>query len=269
MGKVFHDTASAMSDAKSGVQSVGRALTLLQLLSAADEGLRLSGIAREAGLASSTTHRLLTTLEQHGFAQFEPETQLWHVGREAFAVGAAYGRRRNFVAAALPFLRRLRDATRETANLGILDHDQLVTVSQVESREIMRAISPPGGRVPVFCSGMGKAILATWPDADIEALAQRVGLRPMTRHSLRDIGAALDDIRAIRARGYAIDDEEHVTGLRCLAAVVWSPQAEAACAISVSGLAARLTDARIAAQAAHVTTIAGELTAALGGRRPD
>lgn len=258
-----------MAEPKSGVQSVGRALNLLQLLSAADDGLRVSDISRSAGLAVSTAHRLLTTLEQHGFAQFEPEAQLWHVGREAFAVGAAYGRRRNFVAAALPFLRRLRDATRETANLGILDHDQLVTVSQVESREIMRAISPPGGRVPVFCSGMGKAILATWPDDDIAALAQRVGLHPMTRKSLRDVDAALADIRACRERGYAIDDEEHVTGLRCLAAVVWSPQGEPACAISISGLAARLSDQRLAAQAAHVKTIAGELTAALGGRAPD
>ena len=84
-----------------------------------------------------------------------------------------------------------------------------------------------------------------------------------------NIGAALEDIRAIRNRGYAIDDEEHVTGLRCLAAVVWSPQGEAACAISVSGLAARLSDTRIAAQAAHVTTIAAQLTAALGGRQAD
>jgi len=248
-----------------GVQSVARALGLLKILSRQDEGVRVSDAARESGLAVSTTHRLLTTLELQGFAQFDPERALWHVGREAFAVGAAFGRRHNFVAPALPYLRRLRDVTRETANLGILDNDELVTISQVESREIMRAISPPGGRVPAFCSGMGKAILATWEDADIAAFAARTGFRPLTGHSHRGLETAMADIGRIRARGYALDDEEHVTGLRCVAAVVWSPQGEAACAISVSGLAARLQDGRIGEIGETVARAAAELTAKLGG----
>lgn len=251
-----------------GVQSVARALTLLQLLARSDDGHRVSDLAREAGLAVSTTHRLLTTLEHHGFAQFAPEDALWHVGREAFATGAAFARRRNFVAPALPFLRRLRDETRETANLGILDHDQLVTISQVESREIMRAISPPGGQVLVFCSGMGKAILASWDDAAIAAFANRNGFHPLTRHSHRTLDTALEDIARIRTRGFAIDDEEHVTGLRCVAAVVWSPQGEAACAISVSGLAARLGSERIDTIGAQVRRAADDLTARLGGYAP-
>ena len=252
-----------------GVQSVARALGLLRLIAGAEEGSRVSDLARAAGLPVSTAHRLLTTLEQHGFAQFEPASSLWHVGREAFAVGAAFGRRRSYVAPALPFLRQLRDTTRETANLGILDADQLVTVSQVESREIMRAISPPGGRVPVFCSGMGKAILSGWPDEDVLALAARTGLRPMTPRSLTGPERLLADLAATRARGYAIDDEEHVTGLRCIAAPVWSPQGEAACALSVSGLAARLTPERVPEVGARVRAAARALTAALGGQAPE
>lgn len=106
-----------------------RALRLLKILSQNDEGLRVSDIARQAGLAVSTTHRLLTTLELQNFSLFEPNRALWRVGREAFAVGSALGRRHNFVAPALPYLRRLRDLTRETANLGIVDHDELVTTS--------------------------------------------------------------------------------------------------------------------------------------------
>lgn len=248
-----------------GVQAVARAMRLLKLMSEHDDGLRVSDLARQGGLAVSTAHRLLTTLELQGFAQFDPERKLWHVGREAFAVGAAFGRRYNFVAPALPYLRRLRDATRETANLGLLDRDALVTVSQVESREIMRAISPPGGQVPALCSAMGKAILATWPDDDIRALAARTGFPQLTAQSLGGIDAAMEDIARTRARGHALDDEEHATGLRCIAAVVWSPTAEAACAISVSGLAARLTDARIPLVAEQVRRAAADLTDRLGG----
>ena len=106
-----------------------RALRLLKILSQNDEGLRVSDIARQAGLAVSTTHRLLTTLELQNFSLFEPNRALWRVGREAFAVGSAFWRRHNFVAPARPYLRRLRDLTRETADLGILDHDEFVTIS--------------------------------------------------------------------------------------------------------------------------------------------
>lgn len=250
---------------KTGVQAVGRALDLLKRLGQSDEGLRVSDLSRQSGLAVSTTHRLLTTLELHGFAQFNRATSLWHVGREAFAVGAAFGKRKNYIAPALPFLRRLRDQTKETANLGILDHDELVTVSQVESREITRAISAPGGRVPVFCSGMGKAILSTWEDSDIVGLAKRVGFRPMTPRSLRTIEAALEDIQQVRNKGFAYDDEEHVTGLRCVAAVVWSPQGEAACAISISGLAARMSDERMEQFGKIVASSAADLSRSLGG----
>lgn len=254
--------------AKDGVKSVRRALNLLVLLAEQDEGTRVSDLARQAELAVSTTHRLLTTLEAQGFAHCDAESALWHVGRSAFAVGNAYGRRRTFVAPALPYLRRLRDQTRETANLGIIDGDRLVTVSQVESREIVRAISPPGGMAPLFCSGMGKALLATWPDDEIEALARRTGLPPLTPRSLTTLPALMEDIRRIRERGYAVDDEEHIPGLRCVAAVVWSPIGDPACAISISGLAGRLTAARIPAAGEQVREAARLLSGHLGGHAP-
>ncbi|MBY5972877.1 IclR family transcriptional regulator [Ferrimonas balearica] len=252
-----------------GVKSVRRALELLQLLGQQqEEGLGVSALARRAGLAVSTTHRLLTTLEAQGFAQCDPDTASWSVGRAAFAVGAAYGRRHSFTGPALPFLRRLRDQTHETANLGILDQDRLVTISQVESREIVRAIAPPGGQAPIFCSGMGKALLATWPDAEITALVARVGLPPMTPRSLTTTEAVLTDMARIRQRGYALDDEEHVPGLRCVAAVVWAPSAEPACAISISGLAARLTRDRLDQAGQQVREAARQLTERLGGVAP-
>ncbi|WP_108662124.1 IclR family transcriptional regulator [Acuticoccus kandeliae] len=249
----------------SSVQSVSRALTLLTMLGRADGGIRVTTLAREAGLPISTTHRLLTTLELHGYAQFAPDTALWSVGREAFAAGAGFGRRRTFVAPALPFLRRLRDETRETANLGVLEDEAIVTVSQVESREIMRAISPPGGAVPPFSSGMGKAIISTWPDAEIRDLVARLGLPAMTANSLRSEAAVLADIAATRARGYAVDEEEYLVGLRCIAAPVFAPNGEAVCAISVSGLALRLTPARIPVIGERVSAAARALTVALGG----
>ncbi|SPF81189.1 IclR family transcriptional regulator [Pseudoprimorskyibacter insulae] len=248
------------------VQAVVRALELLRLMARSDDGHRVSDLARQAGLAVSTAHRLLTTLESMNFAHFDAEDSLWHVGREAFSVGSAYVQRHNFIAPALPFLRRLRDETRETANLGVLDADQLVTVSQVESREIVRAISPPGGRVPAFCSAMGKAILATWQDEEIARFAARNGFHPLTPRSHRNLDTAMGDITRIRQCGYAIDGEEHAAGLSCVGAVVWSRTGDAICALSVSALSARMPPERIAQVGPVVKGIADQLTAALGGR---
>ncbi|OOY06904.1 transcriptional regulator [Thioclava sp. F36-7] len=250
-----------------GVQSVGRALRLLDLLGQSNEGERVSDLARMSGLAVSTAHRLLTTLENSGYAHFDQVNSLWRVGRQAYLVGTAYTRRRNLVAPAFPIMRRLRNATRETVNLGILDQDYLVTIAQSESREIVRAIAPPGGRVPVFCSAMGKAILTTWPDDDIVALAHRVGFHTLTSRSHRNISSLVADIQVCRERGYAIDDGEHATGLRCVGAAIWSPNGEAVGAISVSALSSRLVGPRIFEVGTLVREASRDLTRQLGSGR--
>ncbi|MEB8387867.1 IclR family transcriptional regulator [Rhodobacteraceae bacterium KMM 6894] len=249
----------------SGVQSVRRAMTLMKLLARSDEGHRVSDLATDAGLAISTTHRLLTTLEIEGFAQFDPERAHWRVGRDAYSVGSAYIQKYNFIAPALPFLRKLRDDTRETVNLGVLDKDELVTISQVESREIVRAISPAGGRVPASCSGMGKAILATWSDAQIDEFTARAGFHPMTSRSHRHLESLMEDIRKIRVDGYSVDNEEHAAGLRCVASVVWSRTGDAICAISVSALSARMSQERVAFVGNKVRSVAKALTTSLAG----
>lgn len=255
--------------AKTGsVQAVDRALVLLELLAAFPDGARLSLLARQANLAPSTVHRLLTTLEQRGFAQFDVTNSRWFVGRRAFTVGIAFTRWQNFIAAAMPFLRRLRDYSRETANLGILEEGEVITVAQVESREIIRAIAPPGGRAPVLNSGMGKAILATWPDEAIAEFIERHGLHPGTRHSLRRAEDVMLEIATIRDRGFAVDNEEFTYGMRCIAAVVWDPFAEPIGAISISALTGRLPEDGMDAMGEIVSQLARELTLVMGGQPP-
>lgn len=242
------------------VQSVDRALTLLELIAADPEGRRLSDLARAADLAPSTTHRLLTALETRGFVQTDAATGLWHIGRRAHTVGAAWGTAKTLLAPAMPHLRRLRDATRETANLGVIEKGHVITIAQAESREIMRAISPPGGHAPILCSGMGKAIIATWDDDQIDALIDRYGLTPATARSLTTRDAVHRNIAMIRDQGFAMDDEEFVIGLRCVAAVIRSPSGEAAAAISVSGLAVRMTPDKVARCAELVRSLANDLS---------
>jgi IclR family transcriptional regulator, acetate operon repressor len=255
--------------AKSGsVQSVDRAMALLEALGEDEEGYRLTDLAIRTGLSISTAHRLLTTLEQRKFVEFDQSENMWHVGRQSFSVGAAFVRRRNFVAPALPFLRRLRDLTRETANMGVADDGEVVVLTQVESREIMRAITRVGRRAPMVASGLGKAILATYSDDEVAAIIKRHGMPRLTPRSVVRAGELRGALDKVRADGYAVDDEEFLSGLRCVASVVYNDQGEAMAAISVSGLAARVPADRLAELGQLVSQTARELTAALGGRPP-
>lgn len=251
-----------------GVQSVDRALSILETLAEDDEGYRLSDLAIRTGLSASTVHRLLATLEGRRFVQFDRAESKWHVGSRAFTVGASFARRRNFSAQAIPYLRKLRDLTRETANLAVVDDEFIIVLTRMESREIMRSLTQVGGRVAMVTSGVGKAVLATYSDEDVGAVIRHHGMPRLTEKSIVRPGDLFRELEKIRQQGFAIDDEEACMGLRCIAAVVYNDCAEPLAAISVSGMTSRLTDDRLPEVGQIVRDVAGELTVALGGVMP-
>jgi IclR family acetate operon transcriptional repressor len=252
-----------------GVQSVDRALSIIETLAEDDEGYRLSDLAIRTGLSTSTVHRLLATLEGRRFVQFDRTESKWHVGARSFTVGATFARRRNFSAQAVPYLRRLRDLTRETANLAVVDDEFIVVLTRMESREIMRSLTKVGGRVAMVASGVGKAVLATWSDQDVNAIIHHHGMPRLTEKSIVRPSDLFKELEKVRRQGYAIDDEEACMGLRCIAAVVFNDCSEPLAAISVSGMTSRLTDDRLATLGETVREVAAELTVALGGVMPE
>src|ERR1700751_3234269 len=261
--------ASAVAEPRDGgVQSVDRALLILETLAEDDEGYRLSDLAVRTGLSTSTAHRLLTTLEKRRFVQFDPTCSKWHVGAQSFAVGATFTRRRNFVALAMPYLRKLRDQTRETANLAVVDDASIIVLTRVESREIMRSLTKVGGRVAMVASGVGKAVLATYADDDVSAIIRRHGMPRLTEKSIVRASDLFRELATVREQGYAVDDEAARMGLRCVAAVVYSDCSEPLAAISVSGMTSRVTDDRLPMLGRMVRDVAVELTLALGGVLP-
>src|SRR6202045_2224864 len=215
-----------------GVQSVDRALHIIETLAEDDEGYRLSDLAVRTGLSTSTVHRLLATLEKRRFVQFDRYESKWHVGAQSFAVGATFARRRNFVAQAMPYLRKLRDLTRETANLAVVDDQSIIVLTRMESREIMRSLTKVGGRVAMVASGVGKAVLATYSDQDVNAIICRQGMPRLTEKSIVRPSELFRELEVIRRQGYAVDDEEARMGLRCVAAVVYNHCGEPLAAIS-------------------------------------
>ncbi|KGJ04034.1 transcriptional regulator, IclR family [Paracoccus halophilus] len=252
-----------------GVRALDRALDVLDAIAGAS-GLTLTEIAQRLALAPSTVHRVLVTLEGRGVAEIDEVTQTWHVGPTAFRHGSAFMRRTGLVERARPVLRRLMEATGETANLGILNGEAVLFLSQAETHETIRAFFPPGTRSPLHASGIGKALLAHKPRREVEMVLDEMVLERFTPMTLCDRQALLDDLGTIRLRGYSLDNEERTPGMRCIAAPIFDPVGEAAAGISVSGPVLRMTDARLPAISEAVLRAARELSfgTAAGGDHP-
>ena len=255
----------AENAAASSVQVLDRSLKLLELVAAAD-GAVLTDLADQSAMAPSTVHRLLTSLAQHGMVAHDSETGAWTIGVKAFEIGTAYLRFRKLGTISRPFLKQLMEETGETANIAIEEDGDVVFISQAESHAPMRAFFRPGRRGPIHASGIGKAIISTWPDSRIEAALGDRTLQHFTEKTRDTLPALLEDLAEIRSRGWSIDDEEHTLGMRCVAVPIFDEYGDAVAGISVSGPAVRLPDEKVNALGPIVRAAAEELTKAMGGR---
>jgi len=250
------------------VQSLLRALTLLNHLSEVDDGASLTELAHRAGLAPSTAHRLLTTLQQAHYVRFDTERTRWSIGVQAFVVGNTFVRNRDLPQFARPIMRHLMEESGETVNLAVEDQGQAVYLAQVESRQMMRALVPPGARALLHASGVGKALLSAMSEARRAEALKRHGLPRVTVRTRTSLAALTADLEEARRKGVAVDDEEHAVGLRCVASVIYDETGAAAGAISVSGPAARITADRLPALADLVLKAAQRITLDFGGSHP-
>lgn len=255
------------TEAPTSVQALDRALRLLEILAGSD-GVSLTALARESGLAASTVHRLLATLAAHGFVAAAEEDQTWVIGVEAFRVGQAFQRRFKVAAIGRPVMRDLMEATGETANIGIFEGGDAVFISQVESQEPIRAFFRAGERRHAHASGIGKALLARMPRERVERLVRERGLPRFTDATITDVERLVADLDAIRRRGWALDDEERSRGMRCIAAAIFDENGEAIAGLSISGPSQRLEPDRIERLGPMVRRAADEITRSIGGRVP-
>jgi IclR family acetate operon transcriptional repressor len=261
-------TPSKPGAATGQVQSLTRGLSILETIGRAEGGLSLTDIAQRVGLAPSTAHRLLSTLEKMGYVFQAGDLGHWYIGLQSFTVGSSFLAARDWVAQSHPGMRRLMEQAGETANLAILDGTEAVFIDQVQCRETMRTIVRLGSRVPLHASGVGKAIFATLPDEQIDAILKVKGLPRITENTITAPETMWASLRVIRQRGYSFDDEEHLVGTRCVASAIYDEHAESLGALSLAGPVSRLPDARIKQLGPIVSHIAEEITRRVGGRWP-
>ncbi len=233
-------TPATEQETRTGVQSLHRALDLLEVVEAHGGHLSLAELAAAVDLAPATVHRLLRTLLERGYVRQRPDRR-YALGFRLVPLGTAAT---SLVAeTAVGVLTDLVAELGETANLAVLSGHQAEYVAQVPSTYSMRMFTRVGHRVALHCTGVGKAMLAHAGPA----LVEQVLAAPLPTPTAYTLGTA-DALRAaladVRRLGFAVDEQEQELGVRCVAAPV--PGAGVAMAISVSGPLTRLTDEVVA-----------------------
>jgi IclR family acetate operon transcriptional repressor len=254
-----------VEEQRSGAQAVERALSVLRCFEhAGDDGLGISEIAAQTGLSVSTAHRLTRALVAGGLVAQDDRTERYALGPLVAVLGQRASARLGFDAA-LPYLEKLASSTGESVNLGILaGPDEVLVVLDIASAQPLRFDQAPGTRVPVHTSAMGKCLLAfaADPRRAVDALPKLAKLTSRTITTRKALDAELADVRA---RGWALNDQERNDGVRAVAAPVLDRRGVAFAAVAVQGPALRLDDRRVKGLTTELADVAAAVAPVLAG----
>ena len=247
------------------VQSLVRAFGLLDHLAGCD-GMGLSEVARAANLPRSTAHRLLSTMEALHYVRFDRETNRWCVGVQAFRVGAAFAQTRDLGEIGRGMMRSLLREVNHCVNVAVPETHGVCYVDQASREGFRQTAARPGAVLPMHTTASGKVIMAHWSPGELDHFLRHKSLRQRTTRTLVDDQRLRAELALVRERGYAIDDEEHEDGLRCVAALVRGYRGSPMAALSVSDRIASLERARLDELGPMLVGAARQLSDNLEGR---
>ena len=247
------------------VQVLDRAINILEFISRQGGGeAGLPELAAAMKLHKTTTHRIAHVLESRGLLRRSPDSTRYRLGLHLYDLGCRALDNVNIRDEARPIMTRLAFEVGETAHLAVLDRAEVLYIERVEAQRSLTMGSKLGARNPVYCTALGKAILAWSPEAEVDQTLVACRMEARTRNTFTSVLSLKRELERVHDRGYAIDDEEIEDGIRCISAPVLDPSERAVAAISVSGPAARITPNRFQIIGKTVRKAAEELSAHVG-----
>lgn len=248
------------------LQSLDRAVAVLDLLGESEGPLSLSDVCQRMGLHKSTAHRALMVLERTGLVERTPENR-FRLGLKLYELGSRAIEQIDLRARVHPWFRRLSAQVGETVHLGVLQKTSVVYLDKVEpnNRRVWLA-SRVGASNPVYCTAMGKAMLAFLPAEESADIIARIRFTRFTPRTLVTSETLQRSLERVRRRGYAIDDEEVECGVRCIGAPILNEGGRPVAAVSVSGPSSRITQQSVPGIAEHLLRCCREISASLGMR---
>lgn len=247
------------------ITSVQRCLRLLSLFAQTADGLSASEVAKQSGLPVSTVHRFLVNLENAGFLAFS-NTGRYHLGIASFSIGHAARAQLDIRRLSYPYLQELNQITRETVHLIVRHGLSAVYVEKLDSLEKLRIFSHVGASVPLYCTAVGKVMLAYLPEKELEETLRQIELREMTPNTITDLKELQRHLERVRKNGYAFDLEEHELHIRCVAAPIWDASGVVNATLSLTAPVVRMSLPRLRKLAPLVQDVGLEISRDLGYR---
>ena len=221
------------------ITAVQRCLRLLNLFAQSPSGLMANGVARRSGLPVSTVHRFLVNLERAGFLNCS-ENGKYHLGVACLSVGHAALSQLDIRRLSFPYLQTLNQHTRETVHLTVQHGLTAVYVEKLDSPEPLRIYSRIGSAVPLYCTAVGKVLLAYLPKEELAEALQQINLRRLTRNTIGSVQELQRHLQRVRKVGYSFDLEENEPHIRCVAAPIWDHTGAVNASLSITGPAVRM-----------------------------
>jgi len=246
------------------VKSLIKALRILDTLGESPNGLGITELSDALNSPKSTVHRLIATLEAVGYAVFDLPTSKYVLGSRVARLGEQLNHQSSLLTFGVPALEQLTRECGEASHLAILEGTDVVYISREESREPIRISFGMGHRAPAHCTALGKAFLADLSDRDIRTLYKNLTLRQLTPRTKTKLAALLAEITMIRREGLAYDNEEYMSGLRCIAAPIRDFSGRTIAAMSLSVFKHKLTAERTALCGQALLRASAEVSQKLG-----
>lgn len=251
------------------VQVLDRAINILEFVARQGGGeAGLPELSAAMKLHKTTTHRIAHVLESRGLLRRAPDSNRYRLGLHLYDLGCHALDNVNIRDEARPIMTRVAFEVGETVHLAVLDRAEVLYIERIEAQRSLTMGSKLGARNPVYCTALGKAILAFSPEAEIDQALAGCRMQARTKNTIISVLSLKRDLERIRDRGYSIDDEEIEDGIRCISAPVLNPADRAVAAISISGPSSRVTPNRFQIIGKTVMKAAEELSAHIGRPAP-
>lgn len=244
------------------INSVEKTIKILELLAEKGE-ISVAEAATHLDLNRSTCHRFLVTLRELGYV-VQNTLSHYRLSFRIFELGNKVANRLQVRQIAHPYLKEISNLFNETINLGYWDNNEIIHLDKIDSFEILRIDPGIGSRVPAYCTGLGKAILAFLPEEDLNNFLKSVPLEAMTQNTITNKGNLLKEFEKIRKQGFATDYEELCIGLYCVASPVFDYTNYPSYSVSIAGPSSRMTKEKINVMKEELRRICRELSKSLG-----
>ncbi|EST51975.1 IclR family transcriptional regulator [Brevibacillus panacihumi W25] len=229
----------------SNVQSLERALTLLNVLSEYPEGIQITRLSEQVGLSKSTTHRLLATLVHMNYVVKDEETEKYKLGFQLIYLSRNILNSIDVIQIARPFLEKLCHDVNETIHLCIDDNGEVMYIDKIESNQTIRMFSRIGSRAPMYCTGVGKVLLSGMSEETYRKVVSGIDFVARTAKTITSADALAEEVALVKNQGYALDNIENEEGIRCIAAPIFDFQGKIIASFSISGPSNRITMERV------------------------